>query len=348
MPLAVRIRGGQGPQAVQCRFEITPELQGVEALIERLEVLADAGGEHAGGAEPVIGRLGPVGDAVHVGAVPLFAHELLHGLEEIDVQAGEAIDAGELGIGGVGGEAIIADELADDGAVLLFDMGAVVLLPGATAGEGDATLPTVVVQALVDELAAVVAVESEQRHGQALAHAMHAPAHPLVPLVPDGLELDPGGGNVHGAEGAEVEALRTAAAVGDEIDLEEPRAGVVPLREGADGDLVAEPGPDPRGGGPAWGPGGARGGEQPAERGRTHVADELVDLGGQPQLAIAGEPVEELWHEGMEAMRADVSGGLPQDLRRRGHGGGREGRGGRAPAGRGGAPAPPRAARCRP
>src|SRR5713101_8027606 len=145
------------------------------------------------------------------------------------------------------------------------------------------------------------------------------PAHPLVPLAPDRLELDPGSGDVHGAEGAEVEALRTAAAVGDEIDLEEPGAGVVPLGEGADGDLVAEPGPDPRGGGPARGPGSPRGGKQPAERGGTHVADELVDLRRQPQLAIAGEPVEELWHEGLEAMRADVSGGLPQDLHRRGH-----------------------------
>ncbi len=141
MPLAMRIRGGQGPQAVQCRFEIASELQRVEALIERLEVLAAAGREHAGGAEPVIRRLDPVVDAVHVGAVPLFGHELLHGLEEVDVQAGEAIDAGELGIGGFGGEAIIADELPDDGAVLLFDMGAVVLLPGPTAGEGDAALP---------------------------------------------------------------------------------------------------------------------------------------------------------------------------------------------------------------
>src|SRR6266851_5238532 len=199
MPLAVRIRGGQGPEAVEGRFEIAPELQRVEA--------------------------------------------------------GEAIDAGELGIGGVGGEAIIADELADDGAVLLFDMGAIVLLPGPTAGEGDAALSAVVVQALVDELAAVIAVEPEERHGQALAHAMHAPAHPLVPLAPDRLELDPGGGDVHGAERTEVKALRTAAAVGDEIDLEEPGPGVVPLGEGADGDLVAKPGPHPRGGGPARGPG---------------------------------------------------------------------------------------------
>ena len=48
--------------------------------------------------------------------------------------AGEIIDAGELGIGGAGGVAIIADERADDGA----DMGAVVLLIGAAARDGDA------------------------------------------------------------------------------------------------------------------------------------------------------------------------------------------------------------------
>jgi hypothetical protein len=71
----------------------------------------------------------------------VLAHELLPRLEEVDVQAGEPIDAPELGIGGLGGEAIIADELAPDGPVLLLDVGAVVLLPGAAAGEGDPALP---------------------------------------------------------------------------------------------------------------------------------------------------------------------------------------------------------------
>ena len=79
MPLAVWLRGGQGPQVVQGRVEIAPELPRVEALIERFEVLADAGREHAGGAEPMIRRLRPVVDAVHARAVPVFAHELLHG-----------------------------------------------------------------------------------------------------------------------------------------------------------------------------------------------------------------------------------------------------------------------------
>jgi hypothetical protein len=42
-----------------------------------------------------------------------------------------------------GGEAIIADELADDGSVLLLDVGTVVLLPGAAARKSDALAPTV-------------------------------------------------------------------------------------------------------------------------------------------------------------------------------------------------------------
>ena len=70
----------------------------------------------------------------------------------------------------------------------------------------------------------------------------------------------------------------------------------------------------------------ARAGGEQAERGRTNVADELVDLGREGQLTIAGEPVEELRHEGLEPMRADVAGGLPQDLYRRGHGGAVEAR----------------------
>jgi hypothetical protein len=60
-----------------------------------------------------------------------------------------------------------------------------------------------------------------------------------------------------------------------------------------------------------------RGGEGPeAVQGR-------IDLGREPQRALVGELVEELRHEGLEPMRTDVAGGLPQDLHRRGHGGAR-------------------------
>ncbi len=88
-------------------------------------------------AQALVGRLGAVVEPACPRARPRLGHELLHGLEEIHVQAGEPVDAGELRIGGVGGEAIIADEVAHDGAIFLLDVGTVILLPGATTGEGD-------------------------------------------------------------------------------------------------------------------------------------------------------------------------------------------------------------------
>ncbi len=84
-------------------------------------------------------------------------------------------------------------------------------------------------------------------------------------FAPDGIELDPGRGDVDGAEGVEVEALGAAATVGDEIDLHEARARIVPVGEGADGDLVLEEGAGAGGGGPAERALGAGGRQQPGE-----------------------------------------------------------------------------------
>jgi hypothetical protein len=169
------------------------------------------------------------------------------------VQAGEAVDAPELPIGGPRGQGIIAHELADDGAVLLLDMGTVVLLPGAAAGEGDAVAATVIQQRAVDELGPVVAVHADQRHGQARPDVVDGAANAHLALAPDGLQLDPGGGDVHRAEGAEEEALGARATVGDKIDLEEAEAGIGPLGEGPDRDLVLEDGPGPGESGPRGG-----------------------------------------------------------------------------------------------
>jgi hypothetical protein len=165
----------------------------------------------------------------------------LDGLEEVHVEASEAIDAGELRIGGLGREAIIADEAAHDGAVLLLDVGTVVFLVGAAPGEGDVHPLAVVVEDAVDELRAVVAIEAEG-HRQPLLDVMDGAAHAALAFAPDGIELDPAGADVDRAEGVQGEPLGARPAVGDEIDLEEAEPGIIPVGEGAEGDLVLEPG----------------------------------------------------------------------------------------------------------
>lgn len=105
----------------------------------------------------------------------------------------------------------------------------------------------------------------------------------------------------------------------DEIDLEEAGAGVVPLGEGADGDLVTQPGADAGAAEPARRARGARGGEQAPQRRRAELADELVDLRRRRQLALAGQAIQQFRNERMETMRADISGGLPQGFDGRRH-----------------------------
>ena len=214
----------------------------------------------------------------------------------------------------MGDEAIIADELADDGAVLLLDVGAVVLLPGATAGKGDAVASAPIVEAVVDELRAVVAVETDEGNRQPLPDVMDRPAHAPLTFAPDGFELDPHRGDVHGAEGAEVEALGTAAAVGDQIDLAEAGARVVPLGEGADRDLLPEPGPGARArGAPARILRTGRG-QQAGERRAAGLAQALLDVRGHGQFAVLNQAVEQLGHEGVQPMGPDPAARLPQDL----------------------------------
>src|SRR4029453_5679317 len=196
-------RGRRGSRADPLTLEVATKLEGVKRLVERVEFVAGLGGENADGAEAVVGGLGPVVDSVGARALASLRHELLDRLEEVDVQAGQAVDALQLRIGGSGREAIIADELADARAVLLFDMGTVVLFPRAAAREGDVLEATIGQERPVDELGAIVAVEPDERDGQARPDAVDGAADPLLPLAPDGFQFDPGRRDIDGAEGAE-------------------------------------------------------------------------------------------------------------------------------------------------
>ena len=102
------------------------ELKRIEAVIEGVELGALGGAEHARRAQALVGSLGAVEHPVDARARPLFAHELFDRLEEVHVQTGQRVDLGELGIGGLGREAIRADEVAHDRAVLLLDQRAVI------------------------------------------------------------------------------------------------------------------------------------------------------------------------------------------------------------------------------
>ena len=115
LPGAPGIERGERPETVEGGVEVPAQLHGIEPQVERPQFGLLGRREGAGGADALIGRLRPVVDAMDAGAVPGLAHELFDGLEEVHVQTGQRVDPGELGISGLGGEAIIADEVPHDG-----------------------------------------------------------------------------------------------------------------------------------------------------------------------------------------------------------------------------------------
>ncbi len=155
---------------------------------------------------------------MHARAGTLFGHELFDGLEEVDVEASQGVDAGELSIGVASRETIIADKMADDGAVLLLDVGAIVFLPGPATREREALAGAVAVEGLIDELGAVVAVHAAQGDGPAAADLVDGGGHAVLAFAPERLELDPARGDIDGAEGEKEEAPGAAAAMGDEVN----------------------------------------------------------------------------------------------------------------------------------
>ena len=64
------IGGGERPEVFEGSFEVALQREGMQALIERVELLPFGGGEDAGGAEPLVGRLGAIVDAMDPSALP--------------------------------------------------------------------------------------------------------------------------------------------------------------------------------------------------------------------------------------------------------------------------------------
>ena len=162
-------------------------------------MVAEAGGVGTAG----FGELAGAGDGVVVEGGPLVA---------------EVGEGGELG---VIIEAEVAEEGADDGAVLLFDAVVVVLVVGARAGDADVGVVGFEEgeEVVVDELATVVDVDDFGREGEALEEMGEGVGGGFRAAVPAGGEAVPLGDRVSDVEDPEEAFAHIAAAEGNGIDL---------------------------------------------------------------------------------------------------------------------------------
>src|SRR5215212_10477303 len=87
-------------------------------------------------------------------------------------------------------------------------------------------------QMVVDELAAIVGVDAQQRERQGRLNLYQGTEHMPGRLVPHAADLGPTSGDVgDGERGGEV-AVVVPALVADQVDLDEPGPGLVPVGPG--------------------------------------------------------------------------------------------------------------------
>ena len=114
------------------------------------------------------------------------------------------------------------------GPVFLFYVGVVIFMICSATGKlyGMFSLFGKVLQeVIVEELAAVVAVEAEKEEGQGFLNILK----PRFPLTPHSSLFRPAGSNVHAIEGEGEHACHRSATVGNRISLQKTGTGFIPL-----------------------------------------------------------------------------------------------------------------------
>lgn len=209
-------------------------------------------------------------------------------------------------------ETTVADHAPDDCSVLLLDPRLVILSIRTRACELDLLLRAVREQDLVHELAPVVRVDSPQRERHRFSEPFERVDHQAALANDQGHALRPAAGDV-----GEDKRVREApgsglTAVGDEIHLEEPGDGLLPIGERADRNTLSNTaGSRPSAPLPTRGC-RPRLTEHSVKRRRACGQYPRANCVVQLHVPMLLEGGDEDRNERAEALAADPVGGLPQ------------------------------------
>ena len=117
------------------------------------------------------------------------------------------------------------------GPVFTFDMGVVIFLVGPCACELDGffAFEEVVEEESVEELSAVIEIDTEDNEGQGIFHIFNLSGDLAESLAVGGSLFGPTGGDVDGIGGEGVGAFEGGTAVGDGVCFQESGSKFVPL-----------------------------------------------------------------------------------------------------------------------
>ena len=134
----------------------------------------------------------------------------------------------------------IADGLPDDGVVFLFNKTAIILAIGTAARKGDLLFGTVSQEFSVNELTAVIRVNTFDLKGNFPGNISERFKDPPLSLGLESTSFRPARGDVGEIKRMDHLRARNTAIMSHEIDFDKAWRSLVPLREGSDRDLMLE------------------------------------------------------------------------------------------------------------
>ncbi len=300
------------PQGVEEQVELLPQTQRIQGLLDGGETVRRFRREDTARQHALIGCLGGIVPSPHPAALALLLLPLHRRLKAVNREAPRAIDCRALPIGRLALESIVADQLADDRAMLLFD-GTVVVLPlGPTARAGDPLALTVREDRFVQERAPIVGSKPQQGERQALSSPREGLDDGVLAAMHEREVCRPARGDVGEHEGIEEGPFGALPTAGDAIGFHEPGPALRPCGEGTDRHVALDqcarlgrthPTPLARTRRPQQAIGGRR---TQRQQGGTHGIGEVA-------VAMAFACGDQLREGGHEALPADPMRGQPGD-----------------------------------
>jgi hypothetical protein len=291
-------------------LQLTEETNGVERFHHSTQFLLPGGSENTREQEALERRSGHIVGSVNLSSLDLFGDQLHRRLKAIDIQPQGAVEFGELLIRMLPSQTAMTHYLPHHHTIFLLHKALVPFLIGASAGEGDLLTVAIGRHLFVDELSPVIGIDPQDGKREQRAGPLQGSEHRLSFPVEQGQTFRPPSSNIGQREGRETTAFLISPTVGDQIDLQEARLGLVPLGECANGNLLLEQ--------------RTRFGRRTAARrrvpvglqqaisgGGAHGEQVLTTLFAQLKIAVLFQRIKKTWQERDQALGANPVEGLP-------------------------------------
>jgi len=227
-------------ESVDQSIDASLQLGWVEDLIGSLQVSLDTRRELGRSQESLERSLGRIVAPLHFPSHSFLGHQLHHWLEEVHVEAiGTTVEGLDEDLFFLAVVAQVTQGLAHVGPIFTLDVGIVVLVIGAGTGEGKPLPLTVAVKEMIDELAAVVAVDPMPKEGGSPPDGLDGREDSLLTLATDCFSLPPARGDLHCAEGIEEVPGGRGTTVLDQVYFQEAELSGFPAIQ-LDGDLLVK------------------------------------------------------------------------------------------------------------